>query len=691
MNLLERTRTLQGIHSRGSHAQTNAWLMDELIVVLNSHSDRYHRDNEPLISDSEFDTLLSWLRELESVSDEPIRMDSPSRRVGAMPLDGFEKVRHAQQLLSLGNAFNGEELRAWYERALRRLELPLDSNLDLVAELKIDGLALSLVYDNGVLVQGATRGDGQVGENITENARTVRSIPLRLSSDVNTTIDRAEVRGEVYFPRSSFDKLNESLISAGQKPFANPRNAASGSFRLLDSSITASRGLAFFAYSTGPLSAPIAETHSQELSVLSSWGFQINAESKTFKGIEPVVAFCDSWVDRRELLDYEIDGVVVKFDDLQIQERLGSVSNAPRWAVAFKFPARESTTTLLDIIINVGRTGMITPEAVLEPVEIGGVTVSQATLHNADYIVKRDIRIGDTVIVKRAGDVIPAVVSVVETEGRNALPVWSMPTRCPACDSVLEQIEGEVDSYCVSSTCPEQFTRLVEHFASRDAMDIEGFGTKMAVLLVEKGLIQTLDDIYSLTFTNLLDLEGFGEKKASKLLESIAASKEASVARLLFGLGIRHVGKTIAEILIDQFQSITSVFEHSEAELLEVDGIGPVIAKSIVDWISLPGNRELIESLSVFGLKMKEEPGPDVVANLAFVGKTFVVTGTLASMGRAEAQEFIKKHGGKVTSSVSAKTSYVVVGENPGSKAQKASELGVHILSESELINLAQA
>ncbi|NQV73531.1 NAD-dependent DNA ligase LigA [bacterium] len=690
MNLLERTRTLQGIHSRGSHAQADSWLLDELIVVLNLHSDRYHRDNEPLISDPEFDALLAWLRELESALDEPIRMDSPSRRVGAMPLDGFEKVRHAQQLLSLGNAFNGEELQAWYERALRRLELPLDSNLDLVAELKIDGLALSLVYDDGVLVQAATRGDGQVGENITENARTVRSIPLRLSDTVNTTIERAEVRGEVYFPKSSFEKLNESLFSAGQKPFANPRNAASGSFRLLDSSITASRGLAFFAYSTGPLSAPIAETHSQELNVLSSWGFQINAESKGFKGIVAVVEFCASWVDRREMLDYEIDGVVVKFDDLQIQERLGNVSNAPRWAVAYKFPARESTTTLLDIVINVGRTGMITPEAVLEPVEFGGVTVSQATLHNADYILKRDIRIGDTVVVKRAGDVIPAVVSVVETDGRNALPVWRMPDRCPACDSVLEQIEGEVDFYCVSSTCPEQFTRLVEHFASRDAMDIEGFGSKMAVLMVEQGLIRTLDQVYSLTSTDLLELEGFGEKKATKLIESIVASKEVPVARLLFGIGIRHVGKTVAEILINQFLSISSVLEQSETELLEVDGIGPVIAKSIVDWISIPGNRELIASLSNLGLKMEEESGPQDGGNLAFVGKTFVVTGTLASMGRAEAGEFIKKHGGKVTSSVSAKTSYVVVGENPGSKAQKAEKLGIPILSETELIHLAQ-
>jgi len=667
--------------------------IDELIHVLSDHANLYYRQDDPIISDGEYDDLIGWLKTLEDRSSRPVRADSPSHRVGAKPLEGFEKVRHSVPLLSLGNAFNEEDLVAWYQRGLKKLNLPAESKLALIGELKIDGLAVSLTYRDGVLVRGATRGDGQTGENITTNVRTIQSIPLSLHGKGRDVIESVEVRGEVYFPRSSFDQLNARLASEGLKTFANPRNAAAGSLRLLDSATTASRELAFFAYATGPVSEEIGSTHSVELSTLKKWGFSINTESSLFNGIEAAADFCHSWIDRRDGLDYEIDGVVIKFDDLSIQEQLGQVSNAPRWAIAFKFPARESTTTLRDIIINVGRTGMITPEAVLDPVEIGGVMVSQATLHNEDYILNRDIRIGDTVVVKRAGDVIPAVVAAIPSLRTGNERAWEMPEFCPACGTTLQRLEGEADYYCISSTCPAQFIRLVEHFASRNAMDIEGFGSKLAIQLVEAGQIGTLDDMYKLSTSGLLELEGFAGKKAENLIDAIEASKNAGTARLVFGLGIRHVGKTVAELLVDTYGSLKQIDSMTEEDLLEVEGIGPVIANSVVSWFSKPANKDLISSFTELGLRVAEEQREVSTSktSLPFSGKTFVVTGTLETMGRTQAQEFIKSHGGKVTSSVSSKTDYLVMGENPGSKAQKAAELGVSILNESELKELAEA
>jgi DNA ligase (NAD+) len=664
--------------------------MNELVEVLKEHARLYYRQDDPLISDGEYDALIRTLSQLEAQWPELRRLDSPTRRVGSAPLDGFSKVKHPQPLLSLGNAFDGDELKAWYERCLRRLEIQGESGTAVTAELKIDGLAVALTYRNGMLVRAATRGDGRVGEDITENVRTIRDVPLGLSEKGRSVPEEVEVRGEVYFPKSAFEALNESLRSNEQKPFANPRNAAAGSLRQLDSTVTASRALAFFAYSTGPASETIASSQFATLEALRDWGFSINEHIRRFEDIEEVVSFCNSWSEKRDDLDYEIDGVVVKMDDLTIQDQLGNVSNAPRWAVAFKFPARESTTQLMDIIINVGRTGMITPEAVLAPVSIGGVTVSQATLHNADYVRDRDIRLGDTVVVKRAGDVIPAVVSAVVSARDGTEREWIMPVTCPACDEPLEKLEGEVDSYCVNGACPAQFIRLVEHFASRGAMDIEGFGSKLAILLVEAGLIRRLQDIYELDREELLGLEGFAVKKAENLLAGIEASKDRELSRVLFGLGIRHVGRTTAEVLVAALPTMQDVAQSDIESLVTIDGIGDVIAQSIVDWFSLEPNQELIRAMAEAGVNMErlESEAPPEGDNAPFEGLTFVVTGTLPSMGRKEAQDYIKARGGKASSSVSSRTDYLVMGENAGSKADKAKELGVKIIDEAILIEM---
>lgn len=686
MTLLQRTRALQDAAPVTSEEEA-AGRVNELVDVLNAHARLYYREDDPVISDAEYDALIQQLKHLEEKWPGLRRLDTPTQRVGSPPLDGFEKVQHPQPLLSLGNAFNTDDLRAWYERCLRRLDRGEDVAPAMTAELKIDGLAVALTYEHGVLVRAATRGDGRVGEDITANVRTIRSVPLRLDASQTPIPMMLEVRGEVYFPKTGFETLNASLRAQGLKPFANPRNAAAGSLRQLDSSITATRALAFFAYSTGPASESVSSTQAGTLDRLQEWGFSINGHVRRFPAIDDVLEYCQSWTDRRDDLDYEIDGVVVKIDDLDIQEELGNVSNAPRWAIAFKFPARESTTRLTEIIVNVGRTGMITPEAVLEPVSIGGVTVTQATLHNADYIRDRDIRLGDTVIVKRAGDVIPAVVASVASVRDGSERAWEMPQRCPACDQPLERLEGEVDSYCVNGGCPAQFIRLVEHFASRNAMDIEGFGSKLAVALVEAGLIRRLQDIYRLEREALLELEGFGEKKADNLLEGIEASKHRPLSRVLFGLGIRHVGRTTAETLVRTLPDMQAFMQSSVDELVAIDGIGQVIAQSLVDWFALEPNRAMIRDMEEAGVTMTRLPDEAPTSGEAapFAGLTFVVTGTLPTMGRKEAQEFIKQRGGKATSSVSARTDYLVMGESPGSKADKAADLGVPIIDEETL------
>ncbi len=695
MTLLERTRSLQEASEgldieRLSEREAGEWV-SRLSTVLSEHADRYYALDDPLISDAEYDALIGTLAQLEQVFPSLRKEDSPTRRVGAPPVDVFRKVAHPEPMLSLGNAFSTEDLTAWYERCRRRLDVGED-DLELVAEPKIDGLAVALTYEDGILVRGATRGDGRTGEDITENVRTIGSVPLVLSG--SQIPKRVEVRGEVYFSRAAFEWLNDRLRQEGTKPFANPRNAAAGSLRLLDSRITAGRPLSFFAYAMGPSTRIPSTTHSGLLESLRSWGFHVNDHMALFSGMEDVPAYCERLSDHRDELDYEIDGVVLKVDRLDLQAELGNVSNAPRWAIAYKFAARETTTLLEDIVVNVGRTGQMTPEAVLKPVAIGGVTVSQATLHNFDYIRERDIRPGDTVIVRRAGDVIPQVMGPMVAARTGTEVPWTPPTTCPECGTPLERLDGEVDWYCVSADCPQQFVRLLEHFASRSALDIEGLGARLAVQLAEKGLVRHLDDVFRLTADDLLGLEGFAERKAEKLILAIRAARDCSLSRLLFGLGIRHVGKTTAEMLVSSFESIDALAQATTAELEQVEGVGHVIAQSVHDWFQREDNRRLLGALGDLGVNMRrleaERPAKDADAetNATLHGKTVVVTGTLPTLSRQDAESLVKQFGGRTASSVSRKTNFVVVGENAGSKATKATELGIPMISEQDLLDM---
>lgn len=699
MDLIEITRqTLADLRSDAVEdlapeaAATKAGLLREL---LHYHAHRYYVEDDPVIADVEYDLLFRALQRIEAHFPELVTPNSPTRRVGGMPLERFEKVRHPAPLLSLGNAFDADEVRAWYERCRRGLRAALDEDASpaLTAELKLDGLALALTYVDGRLAVAATRGNGLEGENITENVRTIGSVPLTIPVGRREVAvpPRMEVRGEVFMRKSDFERLNDRLAQGGEKTFANPRNASAGSLRQLDPRITAARPLSFAAYGIGPVEADVPPSHHDVLAWLRQFGFPLDAHTRRCATVEDALAFCEHWTVHRDDLDYEIDGVVLKVDDAAYQEALGFVSNAPRWAVAFKFPAREATTRLADIVVNVGRTGAIKPEAVLEPVEIGGVRVSQATLHNEDYIVGRDIRIGDLVVVKRAGDVIPQVVKpILEARTGEETP-WRMPDRCPACESPLVRLPDEADSYCVSTDCPAQFIRLVEHYAGRGAMDIEGLGAKLAVLLVETGLVRHLADLYRLRLEDLLALEGFAEKRAENLLAGIEGSRHRPLARLLFGLGIRHVGKTVAELLVARFASLDALGAATQEDLSAVDGIGPVIAESLVDWFSVEDNRKLVADLQALGVRterLPEEAPVAVAGDAPAAGKTFVITGTLPGLGRKEAEDLIKRAGGKVSGSVSKKTDFLVYGENAGSKLGKAEELNITKLTEPELLRV---
>ncbi|MEO0560400.1 MAG: NAD-dependent DNA ligase LigA, partial [Bacteroidota bacterium] len=605
------------------------------------------------------------------------------------PLDRFEKVDHPVPLLSLGNAFDGDELRAWVERAVKGLEAVLDDGAQpaLALELKIDGLAVALTYQQGVLVRAATRGNGVTGEDVTTNVRTIRGIPLRLRGDV--VPQSLEVRGEIYMRRSTFEALNERLVAEGSRPLANPRNGAVGSLRQLDSSITASRGLDFWAYGIGPTSAEAPETQTVTLNWLAALGLPVSEERRQLESVDAAVAYCEGWAARRDTLDFEIDGAVVKVDRLDYQQVLGQVSTAPRWAIAFKFPAREATTRLLDIEHNVGRTGVIKPLAVLEPVGVGGVTVSKATLHNADYILDRDIRIGDRVVIKRAGDVIPAVVGPVLDVRTGAERVYEPLTVCPVCGRALVRPEGEADLRHRDGGCPAQLRRSVEHFASRGAMDIEGMGKKIAALLVDEGLVEDLPDLYALDRDELLALDGFKERKVDNLLGGLAVSKARPLGRLLFGLGIRHVGETVATQIIAHFASLNEL-ASADAEALEaIDGIGPIVAESVVAWFADDVNQQTVERLRQLGVNTTRLDSEAIAASgpatSAAAGKTFVLTGTLPTMSRPQAKAKIEAAGGKVTGSVSKKTDYLVAGEAAGSKLVRAEELGVPVLTEDVL------
>lgn len=661
---------------------------------INYHLYRYHTLNDPIISDAEYDRLMNRLRELEAEHPELVTPDSPTQRVGAAPLDSFEKVTHPVPMTSLGNAFNDEDMHNWLARVGRLLpEGVTVADLDFVVEPKIDGLAIALTYENGLLVRGATRGDGITGEDVTANVRTIARVPLRIPATPNgpPAPARIEVRGEVYMPISAFNRFNQQQLEQGEKVFANPRNAAAGSLRQLDSAITARRPLALFSYAIGYVEGAEIHTQHQALDYLRSLGFPVNPDILHTGNFQEVLTYIHTWMERRDTLDYDVDGVVVKINRFDLQQQLGIVGNAPRWAIAYKFPAREATTKLLEIKTNVGRTGQITPYANLEPVNIGGVTVRQATLHNFDDLLKKDIREGDTVVVKRAGDVIPQVVKpILDLRPPNTRP-YRPPTRCPACHEPAVRFGDEVALFCINAACPAQLVRQVEYFVSQTAMDIEGFGIKIAEQLVREGFIKDIADIYFLTREQLLGLEGFADKKADNLLQAIEASKQQPFERFLIGLGIRYVGSGVARLITAQFPSIDALQQATREELEAVEGVGPRIAESVVEWFSRPGNQQLINKFRQTGVQMATAGGPETgKESRPLAGLTFVITGTLPTWSRDQAKAFIEQHGGKVTGSVSKKTSYLLVGEKPGSKLAKAQTLGVAILDEDGLKKLVQ-
>ena len=695
MDLLDRTREIQrqlddldplsnGTLSRDQAAS----LVERLREVVRAHDHRYYIEDDPVLPDAEYDRLYRSLQAIEQSFPALRTEDSPTQRVGGEPIDAFEKHEHPQPLLSLQNAFDAEDLVEWYERCQRGLQDAFgETEPAVVAELKIDGLALALTYDDGGLETAATRGNGGVGENVTHNVRTVHRVPLRLpagDSDREAPA-RMEVRGEMFMRKSEFDALNERLHDEGEKPFANPRNAAAGTLRQLDPQVTARRPLSFFAYGLGPMDGDRPDTHAGVLDLLSDLGFEMDPNNRRFDDLDALVDFCHHWVEHRDDLDYEIDGVVVKIDRHDYQRELGAISNAPRWAIAFKFPAREATTRLSDIQINVGRTGAIKPEAVLEPVEIGGVTVSQATLHNQDYIVDRDIRVGDLVVVKRAGDVIPQVVRPVPEARDGSETPFDWPDTCPACGTDLVRLDDEADWYCLNTECPAQFRRLVEHFVQRNAMDVEGLGEQVAHQLVDEGKIESLADLYDLTVDDLTDLEGFADKSARNLVRAIEASKERPLSRLLYGLGIHHVGRTVAETVVQHYETMTAIAAASAEDLAQIDGIGPVIAESLADWFDVDENQRLLDALAEAGVNLQrtpEEAPPDEqdAGARPLAGQTIVLTGSLPDRTRREAREAIEQRGGSVTSSVSGNTDAVVAGANPGSKMDEAETRGIRVV-----------
>jgi DNA ligase (NAD+) len=665
----------------------------ELRGIIDDANYRYHVLDDPQMADTDYDALLRELLDLELAHPELVSDDSPTRRVGGVPSSGFPPYVHARPMLSLANAFSAEELNAFDARVRKLGGLASDDAVAYTCELKIDGLAVSLRYDNGSLSAGGTRGDGNTGEDVTANLRAINSIPLALrASEANAAPRHIDVRGEAYMRRSDFIRLNAAREAAEQAPFANPRNAAAGGIRQLDPKKTAERALSFFAYAVGELDADTPPaTQTELLAYLRGLGFPVNPNARHVDSIDDVVAYVAHWDEHRDTLDYEIDGIVIKVDDLALQAKLGSVGKDPRWAIAYKFRAREARTRLLDIEVSVGRTGTLNPFAVLAPVHIGGVTVSKATLHNQEYITTNDIRVGDLVTVIRAGDVIPRVVGpVLEERPADAVP-YTLPTVCPACGSAADRPEGEAMSRCTNaSSCPAQLRERLRHFASRGAMDIEGIGDQLAGVLVDSGLVHDVGGIYALTLEQLLTLPRMAEKSAMNVLAAIERSKSRGLARLLSGLDIRFVGAQNAAILAGDHGSIDALASATEAELIASDGIGERIAQSVALFFAQPANRAMIERLRDAGVDMTAPLRPrEPVGILA--GKTFVLTGTLPTLTREAASELIVAAGGKVSGSVSKKTDYVIAGDDAGTKRTKAESLGITILEEAGLRELLES
>ncbi len=651
--------------------------VEKLREEIEYHNYLYYVLDKPEIPDAEYDRLLRELEKLEEQYPELRSPSSPTQRVGAPPLEEFEIVRHTIPMLSLANAFNEAEARDFDKRVKKFLGISGD--IEYVSEPKLDGLAVELVYERGIFVVGSTRGDGINGENVTQNLRTIRTIPLRLIQKEIPAPERLEVRGEVIMQIKKFQELNRKREQSGEPPFANPRNAAAGSVRQLDSRITAERPLEIYCYGIGEVRGWTFKTQWEVLQTFSKWGLRVNPHIKKCKSIEEVLEYYHEMKEKRESLPYEIDGIVIKVNSLELQSRLGEISRSPRWAIAFKFEPKQETTKILDIIVQVGRTGVLTPVAVMEPVKVGGVEVSRATLHNQDEIDKKDVRIGDTVIIQRAGDVIPEVVGVITSKRKGTEKKFKMPSKCPVCGA--DVIKEEAIHRCIGLDCPAQLKGRIKHFASKRAMDIEGLGTKLIDQLVDKGLVKDIADIYYLKKEDLASLERMADKSAQNIIDAIEASKTKPLAKFIFALGIRHVGETTAEDLARNFPRLDDFFNLSKEDLMKIEGIGPEVATSVYQFFRDKKNKESIDRLKKAGLKIIE-PKPKEKGKLS--GKTFVFTGTLKSYGRDEARNIVESLGGMTSSTVSKKVDYVVVGEDPGSKLDKARELGIKTLTEEE-------
>jgi DNA ligase (NAD+) len=655
--------------------------INKLRELLNYHNHRYYVLDSPEISDAEYDKLMRELKQIEDAHPELITPDSPTQRIGAAPVTAFGVVEHPQPLLSLANAFSDEELDAWYRRASNLLG---GRKTDLVCELKIDGLAVALTYVNGLLEVGATRGDGFRGENITQNLRTVKSIPLSVPKEAPP---RFEVRGEVYLSKTGFKKLNEERAREELPLFANPRNAAAGSVRQLDPRITAQRSLDIFVYGLGWAEGKsVPDTHWEIMQYLKSLGFKLNPNMALCRTIEEAKAFYAKWVKNQEALPYEADGVVVKINSIPFQVELGYVGREPRWAIAYKFPAVQGVTRLLEIGINVGRTGSLNPYAILEPIQVGGVTISRAALHNEEDIHRKDIRIGDWVVIQRAGEVIPEIVEPIVSRRTGKEKIFHMPKRCPVCDAEVIKPEGEAMHRCTNAACPAQALEGIKHFVSRGAMDIEGIAERMSQALFEAGLIKDVGDLYYLTRDQLLGLEKIADKSATNILNSIKKSKDRPLPRVIFALGILNIGDQTAELLAEHFNSIDELAEASRDKLQEIPSIGPKIADSILAFFRQKQNQKIIDKLRKAGVKLEAEKAKR--GDLPLAGLDFVITGRLETFPREEAEAKIKELGGKAGSDVNRKTSYLVVGEDPGSKLARAQALGTRTLTEKEFLEL---
>jgi DNA ligase (NAD+) len=654
----------------------------ELKELINNANYQYYVYDNPEITDSEYDRLFHELKAIEQANPSLLTIDSPTQRVGGVALDKFEQVTHAIAMLSLDNVFDADEFASFSKRVSDWLNT--DQEQVFAAEPKLDGLAISLRYENGVLVQAATRGDGAIGEDVTINVRTIKTVPLRLKGDNFPKV--IEIRGEIFMPKAGFEALNKSQIAEGKKPFVNPRNAAAGSLRQLDSKITATRPLEIYCYGLGELvGMQRPQSHSEAMALIASWGCRVSPELQTVTGVDDCLAYIQQLGEKRDSLPYEIDGVVFKVDNFELQDRLGFVSRAPRWAIAYKFPAQEEMTQVEDIEVQVGRTGAITPVARLKPVFVGGVTVSNATLHNEDEIRRKDVRVGDTVIVRRAGDVIPEVVQVVMAKRPEQTVEYQMPTHCPVCGSVAEKEEGEAVLRCSGGLyCGAQQKEAIKHFASRKALDVDGLGDKLVEQLVDEGLISNAADLFSLSVEQIAALERMGQKSAENLVNALQAAKQTRFARFLYALGIREVGEATARSLSLHFESLDALKQADVDALVEIEDVGPIVAKHIVTFFKQAHNLEVIERLLDAGVNWPQEQKQQSDSELA--GKTVVLTGTLEQMSRSEAKEKLLALGAKVAGSVSKKTDYVVAGRDAGSKLTKAESLGIEVVDEATLI-----